>query len=478
MLLMSAEHPAPVQLGSQDWANPDLPTLKVVYPGDAVTVVGCCRMITAGDVATVCQEATASFHTFKHTPVHQRANILQTLATGIHDHSENLTKLITLETGKPIKLAAVEVERAVAVCQGYAQQLAVNENRVLQVAGREATMKRFPVGPVLAITPYNFPLNLVVHKLAPAIAAGCSLTIKPSPKAPLTALYLGKLAAEAGYTACQVVPTENDVAEALITCGVFQHISFTGSDTTGFHVAQLAGRTPVTLELGGNAACIVEDLPEDKLITAARRIAHGAFHFAGQSCISVQRVLVNAGLEEAFTNALIQEARALRVGNPLVAETDVGPMITPEDVFRVRNVIKDTIAEGGNVLYGGNTYNALTMNPTILNRTTPGMTVNRDEIFGPLLTITPYTDYDDALKLANDSRYGLQVGVYTQDWHKAQQAFEQLDVGGVLHNDVPTTRLDVLPYGGVKASGHGREGVLCGTDNFTYLKTLVTDKQF
>lgn len=478
MLLMSAEHPAPIQLGGQEWANNNLPVLKVVYPGDAVTVVGCCRTITEAEIATVCHQAAKDFDRFKHSTVQQRSQILQKLAGGIEAHAENLAKLITLETGKPIKLSAVEVDRAISVCQGYAQQLAVNENRVIQVEGREATIRRFPVGPVLAITPYNFPLNLVVHKLAPAIAAGCSLTVKPSSKSPLTALYLGKLCIEAGYQALQVVPAPTAVTEGLITSGSFKHISFTGGDTTGQRIAQLAGGTPTTMELGGNAACIIEDIPEGKLQTVARRVAQGAFQFAGQSCISVQRLLVNQQVQEAFTAALVQEARNMIVGNPLVAETDLGPMITPEDVFRVRNVIKETIAQGGNVLYGGNTYNALTMNPTILNRTTPEMAVNRTEMFAPLLTVTTYQDYEQALAQANDSDYGLQVGVYTQSWQKAQQAFELMDVGGVLHNDIPTTRLDVLPYGGVKASGHGREGVLCGVENFTTLKTFITDKQF
>ncbi len=232
------------------------------------------------------------------------------------------------------------------------------------------------------------------------------------------------------------------------------------------------------MECGGNAACIVSDVPDGKLSTVARRIAHGAFDYSGQSCISVQRVMVKKDLLEELTPLLVQEARNMVVGNPLLPETDIGPMITPEDVFRVRNLIKDTINTGGNVVYGGNTYNALTMNPTIFNRTQPSMPINTDEIFGPVMTLEGYDDFDAALTNANNSRYGLQVGVYTQDWQKTQRAYDVMDVGGVMLNDVPTTRLDVLPYGGVKTSGYGREGVMTGIADMSVLKTLVVDKTF
>ncbi len=478
MIVMSAEQPAPIQLASQEWQQPTLPVLKVVYPGDAVTVVGCCHMITDAELTMVAEKAEQTFLAYKQTPHHERAAILERLAAGIQQHAENLAKLITLECGKPIKLSNDEVNRAIEVCRGYANQLAVNENRVVQVQGREATIRPFPVGPVLAITPYNFPLNLVVHKVAPAIAAGCSITVKPSSKTPLTALYLGRLAAEAGYNALQVVPAESAVAEKLVKMPVFKKFSFTGSDSVGWRLAQQSATKKITLECGGNAACIINDVPDNKLKTVARRLAHGAFDYSGQSCIAVQRVLVKKDLLEELTPLLIQEARNLVVGNPLLPETDIGPMITPEDVFRVRNLIKNTINTGGNVVYGGNTYNALTMNPTIFNRTAPAMAINTDEVFGPVMTLEGYDDFDAALATANTSRYGLQVGVYTQDWQKTQRAYDVMDVGGVMLNDVPTTRLDVLPYGGVKASGLGREGVMTGIAEMSVLKTLVMDRTF
>ena len=478
MLMMSTEQPESLLLEGQAYHKPSLPVLSIIYPGDAVTKVGTCHQLTMEGVDTVADMAITGFHTHRRTTGEQRAEILTKLANKLVDHSESLAKLITLECGKPVTLSMLEVQRAVELCRGYANQVTTHENRVVRSGGREATLKYFPIGPVLAITPYNFPLNLVMHKLAPAIAAGCSLTLKPASKTPLTALYVGRLAVECGYTAINVVPCENDVAEALVHHPAFAKVTFTGSSAVGWHLYSQVGQKPMTLELGGNAACIVEDVSEDNVQRCARRIAQGAFGFSGQTCVSVQRVLVNNSIADSFTKALIAEARNLRVGNPLLPETDIGPMITPEDIIRTRELIKETIGEGGNVVYGGNTYNALTMNPTIFDRTTPSMRINREELFAPLMTLTLYDSYEDALTLANASEYGLQAGIYTADWHKAQRAFEVLDVGGVLINDVPTTRLDYLPYGGVKASGFGREGVMTGIAEFSTLKTLVVDPTF
>lgn len=481
-MLVSMDTPEPILLDGQVLQKVDVPDksqlLNVVYPGDAVTVVGSCQPMTADDIPAVLQSAEEGFERHKKTTMQQRVTMLQKLALLIEAHQESLAKLITLESGKPVKLATIEVNRAQALCQGYANHLAVHENKTITIDGRQAEIQHFPLGPVLAITPFNFPLMLVMHKLAPAIASGCSFTVKPSSKTPLSAIYLGRLAVEAGYTAINIIPCESRLVDSLLRSQVFKKLTFTGSDVVGWQLKNKAGKMPVSLELGGNAACVIEDIPEGRIEKVARRVAKGAFWYSGQICISVQRVFIHQSVYKPFIDALIRETRGLRVGNPLLADTDLGPMITPEDVFRTRELIKQAIAQGANVLYGGNTYNALTMNPTIFEKTTPEMGINAEEVFAPLMTVTPYTNYDEALAMVNDSRYGLQAGVYTQSWAKAQQAFNTLDVGGVIINDVPTTRLDYLPYGGVKDSGLGREGVMTGIAEMSYIKTLVSDKHF
>lgn len=481
-MLVSMDAPEPILLDGQVFKkdsplNPD-GLLKVMYPGDSVTQVGSCQPLLLHDVETLLTSAQEGFERHRKTTLQQRVDMLQQLSRLIETHQESLAKLITLECGKPITLAGIEVKRAIDVCQGYANHLSVHENKSITIENRQAMVQHFPLGPILAITPFNFPLMLVVHKLAPALAAGCSFTVKPSSKTPLTAIYLGRLAIEAGYTAINIIPCEPIVIDALLRSQVFKKLSFTGSDKIGWALKNKAGKMPVSLELGGNAACIVEDIPDGKMDKIARRIAKGAFLYSGQVCISVQRVFVQDQLYQPFIDSLIQATRVLRVGNPLLPDTDLGPMITPEDVVRVREMIKHAIQQGANVVYGGNTYNALTLNPSIFDRTTPEMSINREEVFAPLMTVTPYHDLDDAFRLVNDSRYGLQAGVYTQSWAKAQHAFDTLDVGGVMINDIPTTRVDYLPYGGVKDSGLGREGIMTGIAEMSYVKTMVSDKHF
>lgn len=447
-------------------------THPVYYPGDAVTLVGDVHYADDLHFELIEKTAEQGFQSFRKTKPHQRAEILNNLADRLEAHTEALALLITKESGKPIKLSRNEVERGVKICRAYATQVERTTSQLLDVEGREARISRFPIGPVLAITPYNFPLNLVMHKLAPAIAAGCSITIKPAPQTPLTALYLGRLAIEAGYEAISVVPADNALAEKLVQSTAFRKFSFTGSAKVGWHLRSIAGNKSVTLELGGNAAVIVNDLnasPDE----VARRIAFGAFAFAGQICISVQRILIHEQLRESFLPALILATRQMKVGDPFKPETEIGPMISMNDLQRTRTIIKDALRAGANVVYGGNTYNAFTMNPTLLDRTTPEMAVNTEEVFAPIATVAFYKDFDAALRLVNQSRYGLQAGLYTADAAKADQAYQTLEVGGLLINEIPTYRADLLPYGGVKDSGLGREGVLSGMDEYTYVKTLI-----
>ena len=447
--------------------------LQVYYPADQVTIVGQCHCAEPVHVEMITKVAEQGFQAYRKTKPIQRAAILSRLAGLIELRKEELAVLITRECGKPIRMSRTEVERAIALCQGYAREIERQESRLIYTDGRDARINRFPLGPVLAITPYNFPLNLVMHKLAPAIAAGCSITIKPAPKTPLTALLLGRLAVEAGYEAISVVPTiDNEVAEALVRSETFKKLSFTGSAKVGWHLRNIAGTKSVTLELGGTAPLIVDEFSEP-LEAIAQRAAFGAFAYAGQICISVQRILVQERLHEAFMSAFIAASRSMKVGDPMKVETEIGPMISIEDVQRTRAMIKDALKAGANVVYGGNTYNALTMNPTILDRTTPDMAINTEEVFAPVVTVATYQTFDEAIAMANYGRYGLQAGVYTNNPKHIEQAYQQLEVGGVIINDIPSYRADLLPYGGVKDSGIGREGVLCGMDEYSYIKTLI-----
>lgn len=447
----------------------------VYSPLDSATVLGCHHRAEPLHLELIERAAEKGFADFRKTSPLRRAEILERLANGIEKRAEEFAQLITREAGKPIRLSRAEVVRSILICRGYAQEVQRQWPVCPPVEGYETKVARFPRGPALAITPYNFPLSLVVHKLAPAIAAGCSITIKPAPQTPLTALLLGRVAIEAGYEAISVVPTDNTVAETLVQSDVFATVSFTGSRRVGWRLRQMAGNKAVTLELGGNAALVVED-DSRPLQDIAERAAFGAFAYAGQICISVQRIFVNEALLDTFVPALVKAARALKVGDALNPETDIGPMISVNEVQRARSLMKDALQAGANVVYGGNTFNAFTMNPTLLDRTTPDMAVNSEEVFAPIATITPYATFEEALERVNASRYGLQAGIYTSNPTRMEQAWQNLDVGGVLINEIPTFRADFLPYGGIKDSGIGREGVMSGIEEYTYLKTYLQKK--
>ncbi len=447
-------------------------TMSVYNPVDNVTLVGEVATAALLHIELIERAAEQGFQRFRKTSIEERARILKRLADAIRQHRKALALLITQEVGKPITMALQEVDRAIRVCEGYAAQLDTASDTIYRRDDYEGRLSLVPIGSVLAITPYNFPVNLVMHKLAPAIASGCSITIKPAPQAPLCALFLGRLAVEAGATAVSVIPASNAVAEALVSSPVFRKISFTGSASVGWHLRQLASQKEFTLELGGNAALIVEDLTQP-LHQLAARVAHGAFAYAGQTCVSVQRVLVHERLYNEFYPALIAATRAIKVGDPMRADTEVGPMIDIDNVQRARTLIKHALRDGANVIYGGNTFNAYTLNPTILDRTTPAMAVEAEEVFAPILTLSTYATLENAITRVNASRFGLQAGLYSNNETQITQAFDQLDVGGLVINDVPGFRSDFLPYGGVKDSGTGREGVLAGLDAYTVPKVLI-----
>jgi len=337
---------------------------------------------------------------------------------------------------------------------------------------RWGIVRRFPVGPVLAITPFNFPLNLVAHKLAPALAAGCTIVVKPAPQAPLCALLLAECVQEAGAPAgaVAVLPCTVAQAEGMVRDERFRMLSFTGSTAVGWKLKSISGRKRVALELGGNAGVIVH--ADANLELAADRSAQGGFGYAGQTCISVQRIFVHRSVEKKFSDLLVERVKALVVGDPLDPKTDVGPLISRGAAERVEEWVTDAIAAGARALCGRRRHDSI-FDPTVLVDTKPEMAVNCQEIFGPVVTVTPYDSFDEALWRINDSPYGLQAGVFTRDLASVFRAFEQIEVGGLMINEVPTFRVDTMPYGGSKQSGMGREGPRYAIEEMTEPRLLM-----
>jgi acyl-CoA reductase-like NAD-dependent aldehyde dehydrogenase len=333
-------------------------------------------------------------------------------------------------------------------------------------------MRRFPLGPVFAITPFNFPLNLVAHKVAPAIAAGCPLILKPAPQTPITALMLAAIVNEAGWPegALAVLPMSNDTAGLLIADDRIKLLTFTGSAAVGWQLKGKAGKKRVALELGGNAATVVHS--DSDLAYAAQRCVVGGFSYGGQTCISVQRILVHRPVFDEFTRLLLEGAKKLRCDDPMKEDTDIPPLIREQDAIRSIEWIEEAAKAGARVLCGGKRHGSI-VEPTVLTGTAPEMRVNCQEIFAPVVTVEPYNEFQHALEQVNDSAFGLQAGVFTRDAGLIQAAFEELEVGAVIVGDIPSFRVDQMPYGGVKDSGLGREGLRFSIEDMTEPRLMV-----
>jgi acyl-CoA reductase-like NAD-dependent aldehyde dehydrogenase len=397
-------------------------------------------------------------------PPHERAAILERVSAALIDRHEEVARVLSSEAGKPIKAARIEAERAAGT---YAMAAAVARSLVGEMvpldgwpagSGKLGFTIRVPVGVVGAITPFNFPLNLAAHKLAPALAAGCVVVLKPARQTPLTALLLAELEAEAGLPAGWlnvIVGPAEELGDVLVEDERVALISFTGSGEVGWKLRERAPRKRVLLELGGSAPVLVE--PDADLDDAAAKITAGAFGYAGQSCISVQRVYVRREVFEQFVARLLPRVEALRVGDPADDETDVGPVINANERARVLEWIEEARAGGAVVLTGGEARDGVIL-PTVLAAVTPEMRVCRCEVFGPVCSLIPYSSLEEGLALANGTDYGLQAGIFTRDLTAALTAARTLRFGGVTVNEAPTFRTDQMPYGGVKASGNTKEG--------------------
>jgi glyceraldehyde-3-phosphate dehydrogenase (NADP+) len=411
-------------------------------------------------------------------PAHARFHLLQRIAGAIYDRRDEFARVMTGEAGKPITDARREVARAVQTFTIAAEEAKRIPGEVIPLdwtPGMDShvgILRRVPIGPVLGITPFNFPLNLVAHKVAPALAAGNPIVIKPAPQTPMTALLLAEVALEAGVPpgGLNVLPCDNQVAERLVVDPRFKLLSFTGSAAVGWMLKAKCGKKKVVLELGGNAGVIVEQ--DADLDFAAQRCASGGFGYAGQTCISVQRIFVHHSVVDLFTTKFLLQVARLKGGDPNDEATVVGPLIDQHAAHRVEEWIGEAVAQGARVLLGGKRMGSV-VEATVLTNVTPTMKVSCQEVFGPVVTVTPYRQFDEALQAMNRSEYGLQAGVFTQDVNKVFHAFRHLEVGAVLANEIPTFRAEHMPYGGVKDSGLGREGLRVSIEEMTEPRFLV-----
>lgn len=455
-----------------------IPVIDKNRGGDAVGI--CVPGAEAVDRAI--ESAAAAAEPMRQMPAYRRHDALIFVARRLRERAEELAKALVVEVGKPIVDARTEVSRAIDTMRASAEESARfgGEYVPLDASPRgenfEAVVKRVPVGPCTFITPFNFPLNLACHKIGPAIAVGCPFILKPDPRTPLSSLILGEVLAETDLPAgaFSILPVTDEAArERLVTDERIRLISFTGSTEVGWSIRQKASKKRVLLELGGVAFCIV-DAPVSRadLERIADRICSGAYAMAGQSCISVQRILVHSSIYDQFLPHLLGKIKGIKVGDPREETTQMGPMISVEAAERVEKWIEEAAKAGGKVLAGGQRVGAF-VDPTLIENVPAAAKLASEEVFGPVATIQKFDSFDEALNLANSTRYGLQAGVFTASLSHAFRAWNVLDVGAVVINDVPSTRIETMPYGGVKDSGTGREGVRYAMQEMTEMRTMV-----
>lgn len=454
--------------------------LEVHSPFDN-SLVGTTFWTSEADIEQAVEQAQAAQPEVAALPTYRRAEILRSMSEQVAARREEFTRMLALEAGKPLKAGRVEVDRAVFNLRNASEEAQRIEHELLPLdlvpsaRGRWALVRRFPLGSILAITPFNFPLNLVVHKMAPALAAGNATVQKPSPKTPLSSLMLAQVALAAGVPAgsLNVISCSNQQTERLVADERLKLLTFTGSSEVGWRLKTMAGKKRVALELGGNAGVIVHS--DADLDFAVQRCVQGGFSYAGQSCVSTQRIFVHRPVYDHFLTALLDRVKALEVGDPLDEKTDVGPMITEDSARRCEEWVREAVNGGAKLWTGGGRAGTL-VQPVVLTGTQPAMRVNACEVFGPLVTVEPYDSFEKVLEWVNASPFGLQAGVFTRNLELAWSAFEKLEVGGVMLNDVSAFRVDPMPYGGTKDSGLGREGARYAIEEMTERRILVLNR--
>jgi len=462
------------------WVDSATP-LEVRAPYDDA-LVGTTWLGQAPDLDRASDAAVAAAPAIAAMPAYERAALLRRVSDTLRERREPLAAVLAAEAGKPLRDAGAEVDRASLTFSVAADESQRMMGEVLPLdlapagARRFALTRRFPLGAIAGISPFNFPLNLVAHKLAPAIAAGNAIVLKPATRTPLSALALARIIDEAGLPkgALSVVPLARDVGDRLVTDSRFKLLTFTGSPAVGWAMKSRAGNKRVVLELGGNAGVIVDR--DANVEAVVKRLVAGGFSYAGQSCISVQRIYVHDALYERLSAQIVAAVEQLRVGDPLDPATDVGPLIDAGEADRIAAWIQEAVVAGARVLTGGQRIGRACYAPTVLADVPAAAKVCAEEAFGPLVGVYRYSEFPEAIDAINRSRFGLQAGVFTNTLSHALQAFERLDVGGVILNDVPAYRMDHMPYGGVKDSGLGREGPRYAIEEMTELKLLVVNQ--
>ncbi len=452
-------------------------TIKNKYSGDTFF-----HVYKADDtlIEQTLTSATSGFKALKSLSAGARSEGLLQLASLLKQHKSALTDIIIAEAGKPRGYASVEVDRGIATLEAAAHEALTFGGELINVdhhngAGREALTKRFPKGPVFAISPFNFPLNLALHKIAPALAVGCPVILKPSSMTPVSALYLAHLFSQTSLPqeALQVICCNNDQAEFIMQDKRVAMVSFTGSDKVGWHIKKLVSNKPVALELGGNAAVIVDKNAD--IEDVAPRIVKGAYLYSGQICISTQRIYAHESLYEPLKEAMIEEISQLKIGDPELEKTLIGPLISDDAYDKVSKILDEAINAGAEVLAKTpEDLDGINVHPAVLlTNTDPQSAIIQEEVFGPLCALESVSNIEEAVNRVNDCRYGLQAGIFSQEIPTMKKCFNELEVGGVIMNDIPGFRVDSMPYGGVKDSGVGREGPRYAMEEMTDLKLLI-----
>ncbi len=452
-------------------------TADVINPFDQSLVAKAC-LAGKADIEKAIQKSVEAFKRSKKIASYERADLLKKIALGVASRKEELAKTIVQENGKPIRDCRMEVDRAVMTFEIAAEEAKRISGELLSLDLRPDTkdrfglVKRFPIGPITAITPFNYPLNLAVHKIAPAFAVGNPVILKPPTDTPLSALLLGEIIAECSPIPglISVVPSLHEDCDVLITDDRIQMISFTGSPDVGWDIKRRCGRKKVTLELGGNGGVIIHE--DASLDLAIPRCVRGAFAYAGQVCISVQRIYIHQKIYKKFIQHFLKEIEKLKMGNPMDENTDIGPMIKETQAIRACEWIEEAVRAGAKLLTGGKRHGSF-VEPTVLENVPKGTKACDKEAFAPLVDVFSYENFEDAVQAVNDTPYGLQAGIFTQDINRILHAFNEIEVGGLMVNEVPTFRLDHMPYGGVKYSGFGREGLKYAMEEMTEPRLLV-----
>lgn len=465
---------------NNEWISEDQEDCLEIYDKNENLLIAKINYISDSNLNWAIESSVEAFVNFKNTSAEERANYLLKLKEGLILEKEKFVNLIVMEAGKPIDLARIEVERGIGLLQTAFEEAIRHKGGIVPMdfsigIGKTAFSKNFPIGPVLAITPFNFPLNLVLHKLAPALAVGCSVLLKPSLHTPLTAIALASLCKKMGLPkgVLNVVICKNEQIELLLKDDRLKMLSFTGSAEVGFKLKEKAYSKRVVLELGGNASVIVDKTAD--LNFAIKKIINSCYNYSGQTCLSVQKIFVDKTIYENFLEIFMEEMENIHSNLAHLEGVQNGPMISDSQINKLLDWLEEAKSKGAQILKGGFRHLEFSniLMPTLVTHANEDMKIVKEEVFGPIAVIGPVEYFDEVISLINSSKYGLQVGLFTNQISQMKYAFQQLDVGTVIINDTPSFRMDHMPYGGVKNSGCGKEGVKYAMDEMSNSRLLI-----